>query len=292
MTSKKSVFIALIMILSLATIYFFMFTAWGVHVFGEVLFGGEKRKSNPPQDYPTEVDGTLPILSTIDLPPEVMQPSGIDYDPKNQTFYLVTDQAEIIELSNDFQTVYSFKTISNKPLLLRQGNIESTDFHKGKMYVSGDNGTVQIWTKANDNWFKESSIIPEKKQSIQYSAEALAIDPNTGNMYFGDDDRIIVLNQKGQFLSSITLEKTAKQERTTSEFVIAGMDFHEGILYVLTEYYSAILTVDPNTGEIDEVYALEGIIEGAGLAVTARAFFVCVDHEVDEAPPGIKVYKR
>ena len=84
----------------------------------------------------------------------------------------------------------------------------------------------------------------------------------------------------------------AKSGRLASEYLIAGMDFYQGTLYVVTEYHSAILTVNPSTGEINSVYAIEGITEGAGLAVTEEAFFVVVDHELNEASPGVKVYQR
>ena len=50
--------------------------------------------------------------------------------------------------------------------------------------------------------------------------------------------------------------------------------------------------VNHTNGDIHSVTAIEGITEGAGLAVTHEAFYVVVDHELTEASPGVKVYWR
>ena len=275
-----------------AILYFFMFTPWGVHTFGETLFGGKDTKAYQAQDYPTKVDLTKPITRTIELPAAVKQPSGIDFDEEKNTFFLVTDQAEIMELSEGFEQISSSVTISNKPLLFRQGSIESIDCHENKMYIGGDLGVIEIWEKTIDGYRKTGKINPQNKQGVNVEAEALAINPNNGNIYIGKESTIAVMNQKGELVAEFPLQIAAKNNRSASEYLIAGMDFHEGVLYVLTEYHSAVLTVDPSNGKVNSVHAVEGIIKGAGLAVTDDAFFIVADHELNETSPGLKVYQR
>ena len=291
MISKKISFIA-ILVFCLAILYFFMFTPLGVHTFGETLFGGKEAKAYEPQDYPTEVYAIKPIARTIELPSKVKQPSGIDFDEKENAFFLVTDQAEIMELTEDLKDISSSVTISNKPLLFRQGSVESIDCYENKMYIGGDLGVIEIWEKTSNDWRKTGSVKPQTNQGVNVEAEALAINPSNGNIYIGADNTITVINQQGKFTAEFALQMTAKSGRSVSEYIIAGMDFYKGALYVLTEYHSAILMVNPSSGEINAVYALEGITEGAGLAVTEEAFFVVVDHELNEASPGVKMYRR
>lgn len=291
MFSKKIAFLIIIPF-GLALFYFFLFTPWGVHTIGETLFGGKDTKTYAPQDYPTKINKTKAITRTLELPSAVKQPSGIDFNLEQNAFFLVTDQAEIIELTRDFQQVRSSTTISNKPLLFRQGSVESTDYYQNKMYIGGDLGAIEIWEKTQNDWQKIRAIKPQKKQGVNFEAEALAIHPDNGNIYIGKNDAITVINQDGKYISDFTLQMTAKNERSVSEYLIAGMDFYEGTLYVLTEYHSAILMVNPTTGTIDSIYALEEITEGAGLAVTKEAFFVVVDHELNEVSHGVKMYRR
>ncbi len=76
MKSNRKKLIAIIVILGVSLLYFFMFTPLGVHTFDETLFGGKEAKSYKTDDYPTEINGTKPIARTIELLEEVKQPSG------------------------------------------------------------------------------------------------------------------------------------------------------------------------------------------------------------------------
>ena len=293
MISKRSSLIAIALFICLGTLYFFVFTPWGVHTFGETLFGGKEQQAYAPDDYPTEVDTIVGLARTIALPENVKQPSGIDFNAENALF-LVTDQAEIVELTEDFAAINSSVTISNKPLLFRQGSVESLDCYQDKMYIGGDLGVIEIWEEANGGWQKVDAIQPQIKQgaNIDAEAEALAVDPSNGNIYIGKESLITIIDQQGQMIREFNLQMPAKSGRSVSEYLIAGMDFHKGALYVITEYHSAILKVNPDTGEVGFIYAIEGITEGAGLTVTDDAFFVVVDHELNEASPGMKMYWR
>ncbi|MEM8896039.1 MAG: hypothetical protein AAGC88_15785, partial [Bacteroidota bacterium] len=193
MKSKKSIFSAAIGLVCLGLIIFFLFTPFGVHVFGEVLFVEDKSHAYASMDYPTEVDRVVPIAKTIALPDEVKQPSGIDYDESKSTFFVVTDQSEIFELTRDFQRIESSATISDKPLLMRQGSIESTDYYQNRLYISGDIGAIEIWEKSNYQWAKVSAVNAGGDHQVDASAEAFAIDHSTGHMYLGNSDLITVL---------------------------------------------------------------------------------------------------
>ncbi|MEM7792679.1 MAG: hypothetical protein AAF546_14840, partial [Verrucomicrobiota bacterium] len=111
---KKTLFGLLTAAIATLT-YFILFTPQGVHFYGEVLFPENETEEYAPKDYPTAITETK-TARTIFLPAAVMQPSGIDYDVSNNRFFIVTDQAEIIELSADFQTVASSVEMSNAPL--------------------------------------------------------------------------------------------------------------------------------------------------------------------------------
>lgn len=268
---------------------FMLFSPWGIHIYGEVLFPEDVPKEFEATNYPTVVVQTG-IERTIPLPVEVTQPSGIDYDELYDRFLVVTDQAEIIELSGDLQTLITSKVMSNVPLFFRQGTIESNDLRQGSLFVGGDTGAIEIWAKKDGRWQREDKI--EASAPVELSSEGIAIDPETGHIYMGGENKIHVLDNTGKYLETLELKGEAKPGRSISEYIVAGLDFYGGDLFVLTEYYSAILTVNPQSGQIKSIQGLSGIVEGAGLAVTENSFFVVVDHEVTEPSPGVKVYRR
>ncbi len=177
-------------------------------------------------------------------------------------------------------------------MLFRQGSVESIDYYENKMYIGGDLGVVEIWEKTNEGLQKSGDVKPQNIQGLNMEAEALAINPSNGNIYVGKENTITVIDSKSNFQKEITLQIPAKSGRLVSEYLIVGMDFYKGILYIVTEYHSAILAVNPSTGEVNSIYAIERITEGAGLAVTEDAFLVVVDHELNEVSPGVKVYQR
>ena len=124
-------------------------------------------------------------------------------------------------------------TTSGKPLLFRQGSVESTDYYQNKLYIGGDLGLIEIWEKTADHWRKTSSIAPQATQSVNMEAEALAIHPGNGHIYIGTGAAITVIDQKGKYISEIALQMTTKGDRLASEYMIAGMDFYQDFLYVL-----------------------------------------------------------
>ena len=292
MFSKKGILKLILLALLIGLFYFLTFTPWGVHTMGETLFGGFESYKYEADDYPTGIDEVKSISKTISLPIGVEQPSGIDYDPMNKTFFIVTDQAEIMELSHDLQKVNSSIVMSKRPLLFRQGTVESADFYEERLFVGGDLGSIEIWDKMGGVWERADAINPQKNNQVNIEAEALAINPTNGDIYIGKEDAVTVIDTEGKYISDFKLTIKPKTGRSSNEYLIAGMDFFDGKLYVLTEYHSAILIVDPSTENVESVYALEGITEGAGLTVTKDSYYVVVDHELNEPSPGVKVYLR
>ncbi|MEM9016049.1 MAG: hypothetical protein AAGC68_03480 [Verrucomicrobiota bacterium] len=288
---KKITMLTVIGTLVLGLIAIILFTPWGGHFYGEVLFSENETMEFPPGDHPITITDTLTAV-TKPLPEAVMQPSGIDSDAAGERFFIVTDQAEIIELDQDFETVISSATMSQAPLLFRQGTIESNDFYDDQLYVSGDLGEVEIWSKEGETWSQNGEVEIAGAGAIEIGSEGLAIHPETGEIYMGDDTGLHVLDKNGTYRKSLVLTGEAKPNREASEYLIAGLDFHDGLLYLLTEYHSAVLAVDTETGEILEAFALDGFTEGAGLAVTDIAFYVVVDHELNEPSPGVKLFAR
>ncbi|MEM9546823.1 MAG: hypothetical protein AAGA77_12665 [Bacteroidota bacterium] len=291
MISKKILSVAVIAF-CISVLYFFMFTPYGVHTFGETLFGGDKKKQFESSNHPSKLNGIKSISKSVHLPKKVKQPSGIDFNQEKNSFFIVTDQAEIVELSEDLVEVNSFVTMSKKPLIFRQGTVESVDFYQNKLFVGGDLGIIEIWEKQSHEWIKTGAIQSKQKNAAYMEAEALAINPSTENLYLGKDHTIAIVDQEGNLVSEFDLQVSTKDNRSVSEYAISGMDFYDGQLYVLTEYHSAILSVNPFNGEVDSIFALEGITEGAGLCVRENSFIVVVDHELNEVSPGVKFYNR
>ena len=156
--------------------------------------------------------------------------------------------------------------------------------------MSGDLGKIEIWSKGNLGWLLSNEVNILGASGI--GSEGMAINPASGDIYLGEESAIHILDKSGSYKKRLQLKFETKPGRSLSEYLIAGMDFYDGILFVLTEYHSAILAVDPESGNIQRIFVLEGITEGAGLTVTETAFYVVVDHELNQPSPGVHVYSR
>jgi hypothetical protein len=120
---------------------------------------------------------------------------------------------------------------------------------------------------------------------------AMAADPESGRLFAADEDGGLWIEvQPGFGWEPFVLSGATREGRRLQEYRIMGLEFHAERLYALTEYYPNILVINPASGRIERVFALEGLRDQSGVAMLNGQAFVTVDHEYDEASPGLMVF--
>ena len=97
------------------------------------------------------------------------------------------------------------------------------------------------------------------------------------------------MNNKYGIYSKILEESAAVRERSNrkwQELTIAGLQFHQGRLYGISEAFSSLLVVDLD-GSVDAVLGLNGINESSGITVRDDVLTLVGDAEGYLPPPPI-----
>ncbi|WP_282094942.1 hypothetical protein [Epibacterium ulvae] len=270
-------------------------TRIGVHAVFEVInfVSPDEHPQYMPTNPAVPETATLKPVGIIDLPDSVEQPSGLSVGEDEKQLFLVTDQAELFELKGDTLTVASRVLMKNVPLVFRQGTIETVAIGAGKVFVSGDGGTIQVWKKLGVHWHHQKDIVPSGPDAAQVtSLSAMTYDENSRMLHFGTETGVLgAIDTRTGEVSILVLKGANKPERSLRDLEFVGMDIRDGRLFVLTATIPSILEVDLATGWINNLYLIAGNSDPAGLALVNNMALVLQDHEYTEPSPGIKAYQ-
>ena len=95
------------------------------------------------------------------MPPQIDQPSGMTHLEADRAFAIVTDQAELFVVSDDFTTIRSNTAVLDVLLVTRQGRMEAaTNIHGQRIAVTGEIGNrIDIWRKGAEPGFSLEAAI-------------------------------------------------------------------------------------------------------------------------------------
>ena len=230
------------------------------------------------------------------MPPEIDQPSGITYLEADRAYAIVTDQAELFVVSEDFTTVRSMTLVLDGLLVRRQGVMEAAvDIDAERVAVSGQTGRVDVWRKDAGSGFSLETTIELSGYSGEGEIEGLARNPQTGELYFTFEEKlaIAVVDATGRVLRELTFEDELRGQlkpgRALSEYQLSGLDYADGLLYAVSEPYNTLFVIDPGHGLVRTL----GIENGgpiSAIAVRNGTAYLPLDHNyVDPRPPLLGV---
>ena len=233
------------------------------------------------------------------MPTQIDQPSGMTYLAADRAFAIVTDQAELFVVSEDFATVRSATAVLEGLLASRQGRMEAVASIDGqRVAVTGEiGGRIDIWRKGAEPGFTlETSIdLSDYAGGSDVEIEGIARNAQTGEFYLSSDETlaIAVVDATGRPLRQLTFEDDLRRQlkpgRALSEYRLSGLDYADGLLYAVSEPYNTLFIIDPEHGLVRTL----GIKNGgpiSAIAVRDGTAYLPLDHNyVDPRPPLLAV---
>ena len=232
------------------------------------------------------------------MPPQIDQPSDITYLEADRAYAIVTDQAELFVVSDDFKTVRSTTLVLDGLLVTRQGVMEAAvDIDGERIAVTGQTGRLDVWRKDAGRGFSLEGTMELSGYAGEGEIEGLARNPQTGELYLTFEEKlaIAVVDRNGRVLRELTFEDDLRGQlkpgRALSEYRLSGLDYANGLLYAVSEPYNTLFIIDPEHGLVRTL----GIENGgpiSAIAVRDGTAYLPLDHNyVDPRPPllGVRV---
>ena len=275
-------------------------TSLGAYILLDYLADDDSGLIADPAAGPLELSEFVTAVEAVPaMPPEIDQPSGMTYLEADRAFAIVTDQAELFVVSDDFTTVRSNTAVLDGLLVTRQGRMEAVVGIDGpRVAVTGEIGDrIDVWRKGAEPGFSlEASIdLSDYAGGGELEIEGLAHNAQTGEFYLSSDETlaIAVIDATGRLLRELTFEDELrgrlKPGRALSEYRLSGLDYADGLLYAVSEPYNTLFVIDPEQGLVRTL----GIENGgpiSAIAVRDGTAYLPLDHNwVDPRPPLLAV---
>ena len=268
----------------------------GAYILLDYLTDDDSGLVADPAAGPLELSEFVTAVAADALPTQIDQPSGLTYLEADRAFAIVTDQAELFVVSEDFTTVHSTTTVLGGLLVQRQGVMEGAVSIDGqRIAVSGDTGRIDVWRKGAEPEFTLEAAIELPGTAAAGEVAGIAYNPRTAEYYLGSERglAIAVVDGAGRLLRELTFEDglrgRLKPGRSLSEYQISGMDYGDGLLYAVSEPYNTLFIIDPEHGLV-RVLGIENGGPISAIAVREGTAYLPLDHNyVDPRPPLLTV---
>ena len=271
-------------------------TRLGVYILLDYFGDDESVLVTDPASGPIELSEFKAAVAAYALPPQIDQPSGITWLEADRAFAIVTDQAELFVVSEDFATVRSVTALAGGLLVTRQGLTESAGRIDGqRIAVSGETGRIDIWRKGAEPDLSLEAAIELSGYAGEAEFSGIAHNPLTGEYYLSSDETLMiaVFDATGRLLRELTFENDLrarlKPGRSLSEYELSGLDYVDGRLYAVSEPYNTLFIIDPEHGLV-RTLGIENGGQISAIAVRNATAYLPLDHNyVDERPPLLTV---
>ena len=271
-------------------------TRLGVYILLDYFGDDDSGIVTDPASGPLELSEFKAAEAAYALPPQIDQPSGLTYLEADRAFAIVTDQAELFVVSDDFTTVRSVTTLAGGLLVTRQGLTEAAGSIDGqRVAVSGESGRIDVWRKRDEPGFSLEAAIELSGYASEGEFSGIAHNPQTGEYYLSSDETlaIAVVDATGGLIRELTFEDDLrvrlKPGRSLSEYELSGLDYADGRLFAVSETYNTLFIVDPELGLV-RTLGIENGGQISAIAVRDRTAYLPLDHNyVDERPPLLTV---
>jgi len=284
--SLIGVVVAIILGLSLTN------TRLGVYILLDYFGDDESDLIADPSLGPIQLSDYATAVPAYELPSEIEQPSGISYLEEEDAFAVVTDQAELFIVSDDFRNIESKTELAGGLLVMRQGSVEATCIIDDKrIAIIGETGRIGVWRKEAGLTFAADAQIEVSGYSGETEFSGIAFNPQLMEYYLASDETltISILDHNGRLVREIALEDSLRGQekpgRTLTEYQISGLAYSDGRLFAVSETYNTIFVIDPAQGVV-RTLGIEGGGQISGIAVHENIAYLPIDHNyVDERPP-------
>lgn len=189
---------------------------------------------------PIASTATLVPALTLPLPPGLAQPSGL-HPRKDGTWLLVTDQAELKVLTQDFSAVPGSTQVRFEQAACAQGCTEAVIApNDGEAFVVTDSGCVAHYRSAGP---VRHVKVAEFRLPLpaDFKVAGIAHDPASGRYYVvndsedeNQDDTLLVLDAGFGLLETRALRYDGPVAGSINSYRANGLVYREGALYLLS----------------------------------------------------------
>jgi len=268
----------------------------GVYILLDYFGDDESGIVTNPASGPLELAEFRTAVAAYALPPQIDQPSGMTYLEADRAFAVVTDQAELFVVSDDFTTVRSATALAGGLLVTRQGFTEAAASIDGRrIAVSGESGRIDVWRKGAEPGFMPEAAVELSGYAGAGEFSGIAYNSQSGEYYLSSDETlsIAVVDAAGRLLRELTFEDDLrgrlKPGRSLSEYELSGLDYTDGRLFAVSETYNTLFIIDPEQGLV-RTLGIENGGQISAIAVRDGTAYLPLDHNyVDERPPLLTV---
>ena len=271
-------------------------TRLGVYILLDYFGDDDSGIVMDPASGPLELSEFKTAVAAYVLPAQIDQPSGMTYLEADRAFAIVTDQAELFVVSEDFTTVRSATALAGGLLVTRQGLMEAAGSIDGqRTAVSGETGRIDVWRKGAEPEFSPEATIELSGFTGEGEFSGIAYNPQSGEYYLSSDETlaVAVFDATGRLLRELTFEDELrgrlKPGRSLSEYELSGLDYADGRLFAVSEAYNTLFIIDPKHGLV-RTLGIENGGQISAIAVRDGTAYLPLDHNyVDERPPLLTV---
>lgn len=229
-------------------------------------------------------------------------PAGLAFDPSTGLFGLVTTDAGLFYVQDDFKTVVSHGLVDSINGNDITTTVDATFVGPDTLVAMASNKTIygaqrldgqspneaDVWKEYRETSGDLEPVFGVKGRPMLRTARAkkayalsLAADQ--------DSQEIFVVSVPHEGNPKIVVSKFAADNMLSSEGVLkagngadvdvsayypVGADFADGNLYLLSKMFNSVLTVDPVTFEVTAVHGLPEVGDPSDITVTEQGVFI------------------
>ncbi|MGF1765162.1 hypothetical protein [Aliivibrio kagoshimensis] len=224
--------------------------------------------------------------------------SSMAYNQDTREFLMTSDHphtlfaepiSTLMVLADDLVTVKQTLDIPS------DSDLEGLAYVGNNMAIAiSEKGTIYRLKNDGEKW----SLLDSKKGLIGQVTKvaSLATDVEADKLYTAEKEgkkNLYIMDMQGQLERTIELkfDNPAGAYSLESDFTIAGLTYHNGYLYMLSEAYSTVFKFDLKTEKIIQAYGLSDSHEMGGLTFRDGHFVTAGDAESYLPDPVISEFK-
>lgn len=274
---------------TLLTLFVLLFTRFGVFLVFDVLadIGGTDTSGAAYQDAPVRITSVLSDPTEIDLPNQIEQVSGIL--KTGETLIVSTDQSEVFSIDpNDPSRAQGGNLFPSTPLLMRQGRLEAIAWAGEAFHLVGEHGAfVRI-----DAEFARLADQPLPPEIAGHEFSGLAAGPERFFLTSDGVSDVLTMSRSTGEVEALVLDFGALSDPrdTASPLFWSGIAHDTGLLYLAADAYPIIAVASAETGEVIDVFGIDGALQFSDIAVSDGRVFLPRDHNYFDARPPVLVF--
>lgn len=232
----------------------------------------------------------ITIMEKIKLPDGIRKPSDISYSPEDDVYAIVSDNLEIFIVDGEFSAIlHKIKIEKNKmDIKIKKGDVEGITFiNANKLLAMSEMGVFLFFERdLKERGWKETKRYRIQNFTPTYDIASIAFDDLEKMVYIAykrDKKAFFKVDLDGKIVEQWDLQLSdsmrVKNSRNLKKYTISGLVLNDGYLYALSEAYSTVLKIDPESHLLIDAVGIYELPEAAGITIKDGELIIVGDYE-------------